>query len=108
MSFSIELTAGFERQFKKLIKKYPSLKEEIIALRKDLLLNPQTGTPIGKDCYKIRIAIHSKGKGKSGGGRIITHVYVSAERVFLLTIYDKSEKENIGPKELQELLTDLY
>jgi len=71
MSFSIELTAGFERQFKKLIKKYPSLKEEIIALRKDFLLNPQTGTPIGKDCYKIRIAIHSKGKVKAAAQELL-------------------------------------
>ncbi len=60
--------------------------------------------PIGNHCYKIRIAIASKGKGKSGGARIITHVKVVKQHVFLLSIYDKSEQPNIAYKELQALL----
>ena len=108
MSYSIELTAGFSRQAKKLTKKYPSLKTELAAIQKELLVNPQFGVSLGKDCYKIRIAIQSKGKGKSGGGRVITHVYVSDERIFLLSIYDKAEKETISDKELEKLLEGLY
>lgn len=70
--------------------------------------NPQQqGTPLGDNCYKIRISISSKGKGKSGGARVITHIVVKDLTVFLLTIYDKSEKENITDKELQELLSQL-
>jgi len=50
------------------------------------------------------LSIKSKGKGKSGGARLITHIVVSKETVYLLTIYDKSDKENISDKELEELL----
>jgi len=69
-----------------------------------LEVNPQQGTPIGNDCFKIRLAISSKGKGKSGGGRIITHVQVNKNRVFLVSIYDKAEQDNLNDKELLELL----
>jgi hypothetical protein len=62
------------------------------------------GTPIGKNCYKIRIAISSKGKGKSGGARIITHYVITDKTVYLLSIFDKSERENLTDKEIKELL----
>jgi hypothetical protein len=63
---------------------------------------------LGKDCYKIRLSIKSKGKGKSGGARIITCVKVIDGNVYLITIYDKSEKESISNKELKELLSNLF
>ena len=66
--------------------------------------NPVQGTSIGKNCYKIRLAIGSKGKGKSGGARVISNFVVSEKNVYLLSIYDKSEKENLRKKELEELL----
>jgi hypothetical protein len=53
---------------------------------------------------KIRLAISSKGKGKSGGGRIITHIQVNKNKVFLVSIYDKSEQDSLDDKELSELL----
>jgi hypothetical protein len=59
---------------------------------------------LGRDCYKIRIAITSKNKGKSGGSRVITCVKVLNETVFSLSIYDKSEKENIEDSKLKSLL----
>ncbi len=62
------------------------------------------GTPIGKDCYKLRITIVSKGKGKSGGARIITYVRIVKKTVFLMDIYDKSEQVNITDKELLMLI----
>ena len=67
-------------------------------------VDPKQGTPLGNDCYKIRVAIKSKGKGKSGGARAITHVIAVRENVYLLIVFDKSEKDNISDKELQELL----
>ncbi|MFC3365963.1 type II toxin-antitoxin system RelE/ParE family toxin [Pedobacter fastidiosus] len=70
-------------------------------------IEPEIGIPIGKNCYKIRIAIASKGKGKSGGARIITNFVVSDGIVYLLAIYDKSEKDNITDKELLELLSSI-
>lgn len=65
---------------------------------------PKQGQPLGKDCYKIRMAITSKGKGKSGGSHVITCVKVVAGSVFLLLIYDKGDKESISDKELDNLL----
>lgn len=55
---------------------------------------------MANSCYKIRIAIKSKGKGKSGGARVITHVQVFENNVFLLAIYDKSEQKDISDKEI--------
>jgi len=68
---------------------------------------PDYGTSLGKDCYKIRLSIASKGKGKSGGARIITHIVISDTTVYLLSIFDKSEKENLTDKELKELLSSI-
>jgi hypothetical protein len=65
--------------------------------------NPEQGTAIGAGCFKIQLAIRSKGKGKSGGGRVITYVALVDEVVYLLTIYDKSEQEGISRNELLEL-----
>ena len=67
----------------------------------------QAGTFISNNCYKIRVAIESKGKGKSGGARAITNVYIESETVYLLTIYDKSEKENLKPNELKIMIENL-
>lgn len=104
MSYKIDTIANFRKEAKKLTKKYPSLKTELQQLGNQLIENPALGTSLGNNCYKIRMAIASKGKGKSGGARVITHFYVSDETVFLLSIYDKSDKENISDKELVELL----
>ena len=105
MSYKVQSITVFEKQAKRLIKKYASLKNELLELVKGLKENPLQGTPIGKSCYKIRIPIASKGKGKSGGARIITSIVVTDQTVYLLSIYDKADKENLTNKELEELLT---
>lgn len=66
---------------------------------------PFHGTLLANSCYKIRIAIKSKGKGKSGGARVIVYVQIVEKNVFLLAIYDKSEQENISDKEIKYLLS---
>ncbi|MBC8054695.1 MAG: type II toxin-antitoxin system RelE/ParE family toxin [Sphingobacteriaceae bacterium] len=104
MSYSVKTLDVFEKQAKRLIKKYASLKNELLELVGQLKENPEIGTPIGSSCYKIRLAIASKGKGKSGGARVIINIVLTENDVYLLAIYDKSEKENLSPKELQELL----
>jgi len=53
------------------------------------------------------MAIKSKGKGKSAGSRVITYVHVSGETIYLLCIYDKSEKDSLAEGELTELLGEL-
>jgi len=107
MSYKVKTTDVFEKQAKRLTKKYASLKKELLLLVQQLKENPEEGTAIGKNCFKIRIAIASKGKGKSGGGRIITNIVLTGNVVYLLSIYDKSEKENLTDKELEELLASI-
>lgn len=107
MSFEVIATKPFERKLKRLARKYKSLSADLSVTIDKLALNPTLGTPIGKDCYKIRIAITSKGKGKSGGARMITYVRIIKNTVFLMDIYDKSDQANISDKELQLLISIL-
>lgn len=104
MSYNVLTIPPFDKQLKRLAKKYPSLKNEFAELLESLEQEPEQGTNLGNNCYKIRIAIASKGKGKSGGARVITNFVIAEETVFLISIYDKSEKENLTDKELDELL----
>jgi len=104
MSFNIKFISVFERQAKRLVKKYPSLKKEIQELIQELKEEPEKGTSIGNNCYKIRLGIASKGKGKSGGARVLIHVVIKNGIVYLLSIYDKSELENLTDNEILELI----
>ena len=104
MSYRVKIIPKFDKELKRLAKKYPSLKNEFFELIQALKQQPLQGTSIGNNCYKIRLAIASKGKGKSGGARVITYLQITDTTVFLLSIYDKSELENIPDKELAELL----
>lgn len=80
------------------------MKKELLILVNSLKQNPEQGTSLGQNCFKIRIAVASKNKGKSGGARIITNFVILENTVYLLSVYDKSEKDNLTDKELQELL----
>ncbi len=104
MNYKIQLTDNFKKEAKKLIKKYASLRIEIAELGKELSENPVLGTHLGNDVYKIRLAITSKNKGKSDGARVITYVKVTATTVFLLSIYNKGDKDTISDEEIEELL----
>jgi hypothetical protein len=104
MSYKVIAIPKFEKELKRLAKKYPSLKDEYLHFVKDLKIHPQQGTSLGNNCFKLRLSIASKGKGKSGGARVITYFQVSETSVYLLSIYDKSERENLSDKELNSLL----
>ena len=107
MGYNIQTIDVFEKQAKRLIKKYNSLKNELLELVRQLKEYPDLSTPIGANCYKIRLAVASKGKGKSGGARVIINLVLAENNIYLLAIYDKSEKDNLSPKELQELLRSI-
>ncbi|HEX8507214.1 MAG TPA: type II toxin-antitoxin system RelE/ParE family toxin [Hymenobacter sp.] len=94
----------FTREVKRLLKKFPSLDRELQELLNALAAEAAMGTAIGRNCYKIRLKIASKGKGGSGGARVITCVVAVEEAVYLLSIYDKSEQTTISDKRLEELL----
>ena len=107
MSYKIIPTIKFKKEAKRLIKKYASLKTELSELNDALEENPELGTPLGFNAFKIRLSIKSKGKGKSGGARVITYFVTEEMEVFLLTIYDKSEYDNIDDKSLKQIISDI-
>ena len=107
MSFNIVTTPPFEKELKQLVKKYPSIKKDLAVLADQLLKEPKMGRALGNDCYKIRMAITAKGKGKSGGARVIKFVQVIQTTIFLLSIYDKADAANISDKDLKERLKKL-
>lgn len=106
MSYNIELAVNFKKEAKRLSKKYPSLKTELTKLFAELEQNPTNGTPLGNDIYKIRLAIASKNKGKSGGARVISFVKVINQTAYLLSIYSKGEVNNLTDKQIQELIKE--
>lgn len=104
MNYKVISIPRFDNQAKRLVKKYPSLKYELARLFESLESNPRLGLHIGHDCYKIRVAISSKNKGKSSGSRVVTHLHVAQNTVYLLSIFDKSEQTDISDRELMDLL----
>lgn len=107
MNFEIIPTPNFEREAKALQKKYPSFKSDLTILAAVLLKDPTQGVEIYKNCYKVRFPIKSKGKGKSGGGRLITCVKIVHKKIYLLSVFDKSEKGTITDSFLRQLLNNL-
>ena len=107
MTFNVIPTDRFKKEAKRLIKKYPSLKDELSELNEILEKNPETGTTLGNNAYKIRIAIKSKGKGKSGGGRVISYLVTQNKEIYLLIIFDKSEFDSIDDKTLKKIIESL-
>lgn len=120
MNVEITTTPNFERAFKKLYRKYRSLLDDFDALEEKLRENPHLGTALGNNAYKIRLAVKSKGKGKSGGLRVVTYVeldIVILENegneedehydVYLLLIYDKSDTENVKKSEILQMIKNI-
>lgn len=113
MSIKVRVSDIFQKAVKPLLKRYPSLGQDLLELEQTLFKNPEMGTSLGSNLYKIRLAIKSKGKGKSGGARVITYVetivYHGAEKgkdttVDLVTIYDKSDIDAISIAELRTFI----
>jgi mRNA-degrading endonuclease RelE of RelBE toxin-antitoxin system len=92
----IRTTILFERELKRLAKKYPSLVADLNRLEVSLSSNPAQGTPLRRGARKLRFSISSKSKGKSGGGRIITLFLEVKRRLYLLYLYDKSEVDTVS------------
>ena len=107
MNYSIKTYRAFDKELKRLAKRYKSLKEDIIHLPKDLLNNPTQGVDLGGGVRKVRMAITSKGKGKSGGARVITLLITHSDtesEIGLHYIYDKSERESLTDAELRAII----
>lgn len=107
MEYRIKTAHSFEKALKRLGKRYVSIVNDYAALLTELHANPQLGTDLGGGLRKIRMRIASKGKGKSGGARVITFtviVAVDETEVNILYIYDKAERSTVTAVELDELL----
>lgn len=107
MSFRVVPTPLFERELKGLSKRYASIKKDLSGAIASLIVNPKLGESLGNNCYKVRMAITSKNKGKSGGARIITCLKIVEETIFLVSIYDKSDTDTITDQEILRRVKDL-
>ncbi len=107
MRYRIETSDSFDREVKRLSKRYLSMAHDIATLKAEILSNPSLGIDLGGGLRKIRMRIASKGKGKSGGARVITFTVVASveeTEINLLYIYDKAERSSISTKEIEDLL----
>ena len=107
MNCRIFASPDFVREFKRLSKRYKSIQEDYKSFLEELTANPFLGTDLEHNVRKVRMAIASKNKGKSGGARVITHnviIETGGVNTTLLTIYDKSEQDSISDKEIQRLI----
>ena len=107
MAVSIKTSLPFDKELKRLRKRYRSIPEDYATLLAELNENPLLGVDLGGGLRKIRMRISSKGKGKSGGARVISlNVIIATNQteINLLYIYDKSERESITRTEIEEIL----
>ena len=110
MNFEIIPTPDFEKSFKALAKRHRSLKQDFREFSEELRKNPFQGDELSPGIRKIRMAISSKGRGKSGGARVITYTVVAFENqgeVYLVDIYDKSDYSTVELTTLQKIIKEI-
>lgn len=110
MSFEVQTTPRFERQAKILSKRYRSFKNDLKILFRELSVNPMQGAGLSTGIRKIRFSIASKGRGKSGGARVITYTVQASDnggKVYLIELYDKSDYSSVNVNTLKKIISDL-
>lgn len=110
MNFDIIPTPEFEKEFKALAKRHRSLKKDLFDFSRSLQENPFQGVELSPGIRKIRMVIASKGKGKSGGARVITYTIIATEmegRIYLMNIYDKSDFSTVELSILKNIVRNL-
>jgi hypothetical protein len=68
-------------------------------LENEIIVNPQVGAVMRGTSGLRKMRFAFEGKGKSGGSRVLYVDLVVYKRVYLITTYPKSQKENISPAE---------
>lgn len=106
MNLNIKTLSPFDKDVKRLFKRYKQLPNDLRSLREELLSNPKSGIELGHGCYKIRLANSSIPTGKSGGFRIIYYYIDSNNNLYLMSIYSKNELENIDDKTILNILRE--
>jgi len=110
MNFEVIATPEFERQAKVLAKRHRSFKSDLRTFIESLENNPFQGDELTPGLRKIRMAISSKSRGKSGGARVITYTVVAdveSGRVYLMNVYDKSDYSTVELSVLKKKITEL-
>ena len=106
-SYTVKTIPAFERQASRLAKKYRSFATDLRQLVENLSENPTQGVALGGGAFKVRFAIRSKGRGKSGGGRVIYFIVTHDREIWLLAIYDKSELASVDSAAVKQLIADI-
>lgn len=104
-------TLVFERDYKRLSKKYKSLPDDLRELEVQLRKNHNIGVDLGNGIRKVRLSIKSKNKGKSGGARIITYTVIiktGISNIIMVTMYDKSEESNKTIQEIKQIIAGFF
>jgi len=107
MANKVLLTSFFIKKAKRLLKKYQTLQKSLAHLEQQLIQNPKIRDNYGSNIYKVRLADESKGKGKSGGFRVITYIVEETATdtdIYLITIFDKSEEASIGKDGIKKIV----
>jgi len=105
MSYRIETIPRFEKNVKKLKKKFPKIKTDLVDFVTELSNNPELGIHLGENIFKVRIQNSSIPTGKSGGFRVITY-YKTNDILYLVTIYSKTEQDNILTNKLKKIVSE--
>jgi len=105
MNYKIETIPRFEKDVKTLKKKFPRIKKDLQKFINELALNPELGTNLGDNIFKVRIANSSIPTGKSGGFRVITY-YKKDDILYLVTIYSKTEQDTVLTERLRKIVKD--
>ena len=109
-NITVSVSDDFAKEAKRLAKKYPSFKQDYKEFLESIKNNPLQGDEITKNIRKIRMAIKSKGKGKSGGARVVTfNVLTNTEKgqVVFLLLYDKEDASTVKVNVVKQLVQDL-
>jgi len=104
MNLNITSLDSFNTEIKKLFKKYRNIAADLKELKNTLEENPKAGVELGNNCYKIRLANSSIPTGKSGGFRVIYYYVDKQNNIYLMSIYSKTELENISDEKLMQIL----
>ena len=110
MNFEIQTSSYFDAEAKRLAKRHRSFIEDLQDFRDSILKNPYQGTELSLGIRKVRLTIGSKGRGKSGGARVITFTYLVDEKdgvVILLLLYDKADASSIKMNVVRKIIKDL-
>lgn len=110
MNFEIELTPGFLKSLKALAKKHRSIKQDFLEFTSGLKENPLQGAEIAPGIRKIRMAISSKGRGKSGGARVITYTMLISEVsgiIYMIDIYDKADYSTVDVELIKKFIDEI-